>query len=228
MTSIQENYSALLRLPIVSKLIRKNARLERENKSLKSIIYYLPEFRRECNCCQENSRSPHVRIKKEKEETIPVQCDTLVDDDEVLFVSNEEVQPKKENIVYEIDEKLEEQEEDEEQEEEEELEEQEEEVVGEEEEQEEVVEEEVEEQEVEEEEQKVEAEEEDEEEKEEQEEEEEVEEEEEEEVFAITISGKSYYTTNKENGKIYAIDADEEIGDEIGEFKKGKPTFYAK
>jgi hypothetical protein len=53
-------------------------------------------------------------------------------------------------------------------------------------------------------------------------------EEEAEEVFVVTVSGKSYYTTNKENGKIYKIDADEEIGDEIGEFKDGKAKFYKK
>jgi hypothetical protein len=45
------------------------------------------------------------------------------------------------------------------------------------------------------------------------------------EVFEITIAGKAYYTTNEKNGKIYAVDADEEVGDEIGAFVNGKPVF---
>lgn len=66
-------------------------------------------------------------------------------------------------------------------------------------------------------------------------EEEEVEEEEaaqeeeaEDEVSEVTISGKSYYTTNITNGIIYTIDANEEVGDEIGVFKDGKPKFHKK
>ena len=60
---------------------------------------------------------------------------------------------------------------------------------------------------------------------EEQEQEEEEEEEEESEVFEITISGKKYYTNNNVNGKIYSIDKDEEVGDEIGVFVNSKPKF---
>ena len=56
----------------------------------------------------------------------------------------------------------------------------------------------------------------------------EVEESEEEEVYEVTIKNKSYYTTNETDGPIYAILEDEDIGDQIGEFKKGKPTFYRK
>jgi len=228
---MQENYTALLKLPIVSKLVRKNARLERENRALKSLIYSLPEFR--CECRQDRCRNSNavplsvplsVPIKKEKEETIPVQCETLVDDD-VVFVSKEDIETKKENIVYEIDEEDEEEEEEaatpgEDEEAATPGEDEEEATPGEDEE---------------EEDDEAAAPGEEEEaatpgEEEEEEEEEAVpsEEVEEEEVFAITISGKSYYTTNKENGKIYAIDADEEIGDEIGEFKNGKASFYKK
>ena len=54
----------------------------------------------------------------------------------------------------------------------------------------------------------------------------EVEEEEEEEVYEVIINNKSYYTTNEIKGYIYAIEADEEIGDKIGEFKDGKPVFF--
>jgi DNA segregation ATPase FtsK/SpoIIIE-like protein len=62
---------------------------------------------------------------------------------------------------------------------------------------------------------------------EEEEEEEEVEEstEEEAEVFEITIKGTAYYTTNEVNGVIYAVDADDEVGDEIGKFVDKKPVF---
>jgi hypothetical protein len=60
------------------------------------------------------------------------------------------------------------------------------------------------------------------------EEEEEVEEsaeEEELEVFEITINGTEYYTTNENDGVIYAVDADGEVGDEIGKFVNKKPVF---
>ena len=200
MSSIEENYVALLNLPIVRQLMRKNAKLRKENKSLKSLIYSLPEFRCVCRTSTNN-----VEIKQEKEDNIPVQCETLEEDDEVVFVAPEN-ETKKINIVYEIDEK----EADEEAEEE----------AGAEEDAEE--EEEADEDDQAEEEAEEEAEEDDE-------VEEEAEAEEEaEEVFVVTVSGKSYYTTNKENGKIYKIDTDEEIGDEIGEFKDGKAKFYKK
>ena len=57
---------------------------------------------------------------------------------------------------------------------------------------------------------------------------EESDEEEDEEVYEITIKNKSYYTSNETDGPIYAITDDEDIGDQIGEFVKGKPTFYKK
>ena len=213
MTSMQENYVALLNLPIVHRLINKNAKLRKENKALKSLIYSLPEFR--CECKGFGSSTRHVEIKKEKEDNIPVQCDTLEEDDEIVFVASDN-ETKKINIVYEIAEDEEEEAEDEEAEDEE---------AGEEE----AEEEEAEEEEAEEEED---AEEETEEAEEEEAEEEEAEAEEaeeaEEEVFVVTISGKSYYTTNKDSGKIYKINADEEIGDEIGEFNAGKAKFYKK
>jgi hypothetical protein len=57
-------------------------------------------------------------------------------------------------------------------------------------------------------------------------EEEEEEEEYEEEVFEITIRGKKYFTADAENGEIYTVLNDDEIGDEIGAFKKGIPKFY--
>jgi len=37
----------------------------------------------------------------------------------------------------------------------------------------------------------------------------------------VTIRGKKYFTTDSKNGKIYAIDAAGDVGDEIGQFKNG-------
>jgi hypothetical protein len=52
--------------------------------------------------------------------------------------------------------------------------------------------------------------------------------EEEEGVYEVQIKGKRYYTTNEINGTIYAILADDEIGDEVGSFENGKPLFRKK
>ena len=49
---------------------------------------------------------------------------------------------------------------------------------------------------------------------------------EEEEVFEVTIKGKGYYTTNETDGTIYAIASNEDVGDTVGHFVKGKPVFY--
>ena len=57
------------------------------------------------------------------------------------------------------------------------------------------------------------------------EEEEAEEEEEEEEVFEIEIKGKSYYTTDEQNGKIYKIEEDEDVGPVIGNFVNGVAKF---
>ena len=99
-----------------------------------------------------------------------------------------------------------------------------EEVEEEEDEEEEVEEEEVEEEEEEEEEEVVEEEEEDEDV--EYEEVEEEEEEEEEGVYEIVINKKTYYVSNEVDSPIYAADENGDISDEVGIYKKGKPTFY--
>ena len=64
-----------------------------------------------------------------------------------------------------------------------------------------------------------------EEEEEEHEEEEKADAEEEVEVIEIQIKGKTYFTTNETSGVIYECLADGDIGDEVGEFKNGKPVF---
>jgi len=254
MMSYEENMNAILNLPIVKELMKKNKKLQKKNKALSNLIYSLPEFRCNCykNCCGQNKVQPlfeqtvefvdKVFIKKEPGTDEVRELNALVDDEVVILDKNPNDKP---NIVYEIEEteevEVEEEEEVVEEEEEEVVEEEEEEVVEEDEEvvveetEEEVVEEEEEEVVEETEEEVVEEEEEEEEVVEEEVVEEEVVEEEQEEevveedageVYEITISGKSYYVTDEKNGKIYAIDKDEEVGDEIGEFKNGKPCFY--
>jgi hypothetical protein len=202
--------NAILNLPIVKELMKKNKKLQKKNKALRNLIYSLPEFRCSCykNCCGQNKIQPlfeqtvefvdKVCIKKEPGADEIRELNALVDDEVVILDKNPNDKP---NIVYEVEET----EEVEVQEEEEEVEE-------------------TEEVEVQEEEEEVE----ETEEVEEVEEEEEVKETEEDagEVYEVTISGKSYYVTDEKNGKIYAIDKDEDVGDEIGEFKNGKPSFY--
>jgi hypothetical protein len=52
-------------------------------------------------------------------------------------------------------------------------------------------------------------------------------EEEEEEVFEVVIKGKSYYTTDTQNGEIYAVMPDGDVGDEVGKYKNGVAKFTA-
>jgi hypothetical protein len=52
-------------------------------------------------------------------------------------------------------------------------------------------------------------------------------EEEEEEVSEVVIKGKKYYTNDEQNGTIYTIGFDGDVGDEIGVFKNGKAVFKA-
>ena len=53
----------------------------------------------------------------------------------------------------------------------------------------------------------------------------EVEEEEEVEYFEVSIKGKRYYTSDLQNGEIYSMIADDEIGDLVGRFVKGVSKF---
>ena len=61
---------------------------------------------------------------------------------------------------------------------------------------------------------------------EEEEEEESKKEEEEEEVFEVEIDDVTYFTTNEENGILYAKDENDEPGNQIGYLKDGEPFFY--
>ena len=66
------NYDALLALPFVKRLIKKNKRLIKRNKWLENLIYSLPEFRRTC-CCNDGCKqtTENVRIKVEKDNAKP-------------------------------------------------------------------------------------------------------------------------------------------------------------
>jgi hypothetical protein len=58
--------------------------------------------------------------------------------------------------------------------------------------------------------------------------EEQVEEEDEgEELYEITINGTRYYVSNETDSTIYAVSEDDEVGEEVGSFVDGKPTFQA-
>jgi S-DNA-T family DNA segregation ATPase FtsK/SpoIIIE len=239
MSDYETTIRAIMQIPFVKDLRKENKSLRREIKALKNLIYSLPEFRCRCAGSRGSSHTQtvefvdhNVNIKTEPG-LEPTPCDTLTDDDDVVYV---EKSRETENIVYVIDDhevdvqvtrihteiqkprdivvvKAQADTQDDAQagaqasdEEEEEAQASEEEEADEEEE----------------------ASEEEEEEEEEAELVDKEQEEEEGEVYEITIAGKQYYTTNGQNGKIYAVDADEEVGDEIGVFVNGKATFYKK
>ena len=48
----------------------------------------------------------------------------------------------------------------------------------------------------------------------------------EEEVYMVNIDGKDYYTTNEKSGMIYAVDAEGDVGEEVGYYEDGEPGFY--
>ena len=231
-------FKAVSNLTFVKKMAEENKQLKKELRALKNLLYSIPEFR--CNC----SSRPTKCNKLRKGVVIKKEVIDLTNDLSEEVVENVKLEVKKEvveNVKLEVVEE-------EEEEEEEVVEEEEEEVVEVEEEEEVVEEEEVDEgrelekglsrreedlkeiEEVEEEEEEGEEEGEEEVVEEEEEEvevvEEEEGEEEEAEVFEIEISGVSYYTTDEENGVIYAKTSDDDIGNEVGVFVKGKPKFH--
>ena len=235
----RDNYNALLHLPIVKRLYEKNRLLKKENDSLKNLIYALPEFRRDPpQCCKKTVKKEKVEVIDLTEEenitysftgnSTPI-TNMSTTARSISFTEEEEEEEEEESVEAEEEEEEEsveaEEEEEEEEEESVEAEEAEEESVEAEEAEEESVE-------AEEEEESVEAEEEEEDSVEAEEEEESVEaeeeEEEEEEVFEINIKGTTYYTSNEQNGVIYEVDKDEDVGPEVGKFKKGVPEFYKK
>ena len=47
-------------------------------------------------------------------------------------------------------------------------------------------------------------------------------------MYETVINGKKYYITNETDGEIYAILEDEDIGDVVGKYVNGVPTFTKK
>ena len=228
MDSYKLNYDAIMMLPIVQELLKKNKKLRKENKSFKNLIRSLPEFR--CTCTPQTNIVQQCEFRHCNNEPIQFTNDCRSSNVEIKLeiVDNKAVEVvERSNKVVEF---IEVEESESEESSEVEVEVKVKESVIESSEVEEVEAEESEE---------VEAEESEEVEVEESEEEAEsetaIEEEnvsgqveEESEVFEIEISGKSYYTNNEKNGTIYAIDANEDVGDEVGVFKNGKPVFHKK
>ena len=190
----------------------------------------------------ENLDNCHIKLKIEEKVVLKEDDEPLIIDKEEVAeeeaeekeVEEEEEKEDEEEEEKEEDEEKEEVEEEDEEKEEEEVEEEEvekeedeeEEVEEEVEEEEEEVEEEVEEEEVEEEEEEVEEEEEETEEEVGTEEEKEAEEEEqEEEVFEIEIDDVTYFATHEENGILYEITKDGDVGKKVGIIKDGEPIF---
>jgi hypothetical protein len=204
-----ENYDALLNLPIVQNLIKKNKELRRKVKTLETLLYKFPELFADKSKKSIKTESPIE----------PTLCDTLADNDDVVFVpkinensqseSDEEsevidltgevldvkpnvfikIEPESTANVNEFTEaesEAEAQSSDQAESEEE-----------------------------------AEAEEES---------SDQVEKpaEQDEEVFEITIKGKSYYTNNETSGKIYSILEDEDVGPAVGQFVGGKAQFTKK
>jgi hypothetical protein len=54
------------------------------------------------------------------------------------------------------------------------------------------------------------------------------EDEEEESVEEVEINGTRYYVTDQKNGKIYAVEEDDDVGDEVGYYMNGIAKFYKK
>ena len=236
----KDNYECIMTLPCVNdmarkieKLTEKNKRLKKENDALRYALTTLSSFQNKKVKKTKLYGNMHkndvvdddvVIIKEEKVEKKPVVVVNIEEDEEPDMYTGEEVEveeEEEEEVVVEVEKTKEEEvkKNDETENVQMEIVEEEEEVDEEEEEEEE------------EEETNPKAENDDLKnkmvvEEEEEEEEEEAEEEEESEVFEITIEGKSYYTTNEVNGKIYAVDENEEVGDEIGVFENSKPKFY--
>jgi len=121
-TKALDNYQFLLSLPIIVELIQKNKKLRKDNKSLKNLIYSIPEFR--CKCSNSNTitepksnkiaplrktvqKSTKTDEKNIKLNVVKTEIIDVSDDDSVVFVEKvkKEITP---NIIYVLEEELEE------------------------------------------------------------------------------------------------------------------------
>jgi len=102
MPDYEETYNAVMSLPCVQRLIKKNKKLRKENKSLRNLIQLLPEFRNQpCSINNDSSTSVPIKIeKKTQNETTQVNLPLGNIDSEVEIVVP--TVDFKENIVYDI------------------------------------------------------------------------------------------------------------------------------
>jgi hypothetical protein len=216
-------------LLIKEKILAENAALfaflEKISTNFQILEQKIVEIEENINGSKEQIKNTPIKVEKLEKAAFASDCENIQisikekrDTDEVVFV--EKIKAIEKTLIEQTEEEEveEEEQQDEEEEEEEEVEE--------------------EEQQDEEEEEEVEEEEQQEEEEEEEEEVEEVEEEDveseklvteeeaEEELFEIVIDNKTYCTPDEENGEIYFLSEDGEVGDKVGYFKDGEPNFY--
>ena len=100
-----DTIAVLMELPLVKTLLSEKNRLSRkcktlrdENKALRNLIRSLPEFR----CAHYTQPAVSVTIKTESAQSdVPMQCEPLVDSDDVVYI--EQPDQNKPNIVFVIE-----------------------------------------------------------------------------------------------------------------------------
>jgi hypothetical protein len=100
-----DTIAVLMELPLVKTLLSEKNRLSRkcktlrdENKALRNLIRSLPEFR----CAHYTQPAVSVPIKTESAQSdVPMQCEPLVDSDDVVYI--EQPDQNKPNIVFVIE-----------------------------------------------------------------------------------------------------------------------------
>ena len=102
MDTLNENYNAILNLPCVRRILKKNKKLRKENKALRNLIQSLPEFRNQSCCCNQpnhKNKNSYVDIKIE---TDALSLDsTIIDDSDIEIIETPSILP---NIIYNIEE----------------------------------------------------------------------------------------------------------------------------
>ena len=111
MPDYKETYNAVMSLPCVQRIVRKNDKLRKENKSLRNLIQSLPEFRNQSACCCSSNPSymhnntATVPIKLEKTsnnniKSVNISVENIDSDSDIEIVVP--TADFKENIVYDI------------------------------------------------------------------------------------------------------------------------------
>ena len=107
MDTLTENYNAILTLPCVRSILKKNKKLRKENKSLRNLIQSLPEFRNQnCSCNQpkQKNRKKSVNYVDIKIEPDAISLDsTTINDSDIEILETPANLP---NIIYDIEEEV--------------------------------------------------------------------------------------------------------------------------